>query len=74
MGFINTKSDDYSGPNTRKGIASQKSDANLPQWGGEGGGKDGTVNGKNKDIGFTPGVSPDPSYTGKGRNLKVESF
>ena len=72
MGFIDTKSSSSS--KGREAVAGQKSDDNLPQWGGEGGGKTGNVPGKNADIAFTPGVTPDPSYTGKGRNLKVESF
>lgn len=72
MGFIDTKSSGYS--KGRAAVSGQKSDYSLPQWGGEGGGKDGDVRGKNSDIGFTPGVTPNPSYTGKGRNLKCEEF
>ena len=72
MGFIDTKSSSYS--KGRAATASNKSDYSLPQWGGEGGGKTGDVPGKNKDVSFTPGVTPDPSYTGKGRNLKCENF
>jgi hypothetical protein len=72
MGFIDTKSSSYS--KGRAATANQKSDDNLPQWGGEGGGKSGDVPGRNSDVAFTPGVTPNPGYTGKGRNLKIEDF
>ncbi len=73
MPFINTNSDSYGGPSTRAAISGNKSDDGLPQHGGEGGGKDGNVPGDNSDIGFTPGVNPNPKYTGPGRNLSQES-
>lgn len=74
MGFIDTKSSSYSGPNTRKAVTSTKSDMSLPQHGGEGGGKEGDVDGGHNDIGFTPKRTVDTNYTGKGRNLQCEEF
>ena len=48
-----------------------KTNMNLPQHGGEGGGKAGTVPGRGSDIAFTPG-KPKVEYCGPGRYLKTE--
>lgn len=47
-----------------------KTDAKLPQHGGEGGG----LPKKDSSVGYTPGQKPGNDYTGPGRNLKSESY
>lgn len=51
-----------------------KSDSSLKQQGGEGGGSTGSVPGGGGGLGWTPSKSPNPNYTGPGRNLKSEKF
>jgi hypothetical protein len=69
MKFHNTKNDSGG----RAAIQSNKSDMDLKQIGGEGGGKTGSIPGGSKDVSFTPARSVNTNYTGPGRNLKKES-
>lgn len=73
MGFSDFK--DKSGG--RAAVSNKKSDMNLVQIGGEGGGKDGKIPSGNKDIAFHPVLNTGSDvtpYSGSGRDLDIESF